>query len=86
MKPEDGNEDFDFEVILDSQPDNEEVAEVSEDTPPPLETPDKNFDQVVKEVMEGKWGVGQDRRLRLAKAGYDHVAVQKELVRIANGR
>lgn len=46
----------------------------------------RSFDEIVQEVREGKWGRGQERRLRLSQAGYDHVAVQKELVRILNDK
>jgi predicted Fe-Mo cluster-binding NifX family protein len=45
-----------------------------------------SFDQTVDQVIAGEWGKGQDRRLRLEKAGIDHVAVQKELVRRINHR
>lgn len=41
----------------------------------------KSFDQVVEEVRRGEWGKGQARRLALSKAGYDHVAVQKEVIK-----
>lgn len=63
----------------------DEIDEVLEE-PPPEEIPDKNLDQIVDEVAEGKWGRGQMMRLNLAKAGYDHVAVQKALVERMNGR
>ncbi len=35
--------------------------------------------QVAREVIDGKWGNGDDRRKRLAKAGYDYDAVQKKV-------
>lgn len=41
---------------------------------------------IVEEVARGEWGVGQDRRLRLAQAGYDHRLIQKKLVERANKR
>lgn len=44
------------------------------------------FADLVDEVLAGKWGNGQDRRRRLAEAGFDHVAVQKEIVKRANNR
>jgi hypothetical protein len=47
---------------------------------------DKSFDQIVDEVIRGDWGVGQPRRLALAKAGYDPNEVQQEIVRRANSR
>jgi len=45
-----------------------------------------SFPDLIDEVIAGKWGVGQDRRRRLAQAGFDHVAVRDEIVRRANGR
>ena len=39
----------------------------------------KSTPTIVKEVMQGKWGNGQDRVNRLRKAGYDPVAVQREV-------
>jgi len=38
--------------------------------------PDKTIDELAIEVLEGKWGVGQERRLALGRAGYDRQAVQ----------
>lgn len=34
---------------------------------------------IALEVLDGKWGNGQDRKNRLKKAGYDAAAVQKEV-------
>lgn len=45
-----------------------------------------SLNDVVDQVVAGEWGKGQDRRQRLDKAGIDHVAVQKELVRRMNHR
>ena len=45
-----------------------------------------SFPDLVDEVLAGKWGTGQARRLKLAQAGFDPNAVQKELVKRANGR
>ena len=36
----------------------------------------KNIDTIAKEVIEGKWGSGEDRKKRLIGAGYDYNAVQ----------
>lgn len=36
----------------------------------------KTIDQIAKEVIQGKWGSGSDRKNRLTKAGYDYQAVQ----------
>lgn len=42
-------------------------------------TSTKSVDEIAKEVIQGKWGTGQDRVNRLTKAGYDYVAVQKKV-------
>ena len=36
----------------------------------------KSVEQLAKEVWQGKWGNGADRRKRLTDAGYDYNAVQ----------
>lgn len=42
----------------------------------------KSVTEVAKEVIEGKWGNGNERRINLAKAGYDYIEVQTEVNRI----
>lgn len=42
----------------------------------------KSVETVAKEVINGKWGNGDDRIKRLRNAGYDSVAVQKEVNRL----
>lgn len=39
----------------------------------------KTVDEVAREVINGKWGVGQDRVNRLTKAGYDYNTIQKRV-------
>lgn len=41
--------------------------------------PTKDIDTVAMEVIQGKWGVGEDRKKRLTAAGYDYNAVQKRV-------
>lgn len=36
----------------------------------------KSNDEIAQEVIEGKWGNGEDRKNRLTAAGYDYAAVQ----------
>lgn len=43
----------------------------------------KPLNQVAKEVLQGLWGNGSDRKSRLESAGYDYTAVQNEVNRIA---
>ena len=42
-------------------------------------TPIKSIETIAKEVIQGKWGVGNDRKKRLTEAGYDYTAVQKKV-------
>lgn len=47
-------------------------------TVPTLPTPTKkNNDEIAQEVIDGKWGNGDDRINRLRAAGYDYDAAQK---------
>ena len=39
----------------------------------------KTVTEIAKEVIQGKWGNGEERRKRLTKAGYDYNAVQAEV-------
>ena len=41
--------------------------------------PQKSIDTVAREVINGKWGNGADRKKRLTKAGYDYNAVKKRV-------
>lgn len=51
-------------------------------TPSPSPIPvGKTVEQIAQEVLEGKWGNGDDRRSRLTAAGYDYNAVQTEVNR-----
>ena len=65
--------------------DAEQTAETKEE---PKEEPKaeatKSITQVAREVLNGKWGNGADRKKRLTEAGYDYNAVQKEVNRLYN--
>lgn len=39
----------------------------------------KPMDDVVKEVLEGKWGTGTQRKTTLTNAGYDYAVIQKRV-------
>lgn len=39
----------------------------------------KSVDELAREVLQGEWGNGAERRQRLEAAGYDYVAVQKKV-------
>ncbi len=44
-----------------------------------FETGKKSVDEIAKEVIDGKWGNGSERKKRLKAAGYDYKAVQKRV-------
>lgn len=44
----------------------------------------KTITQLAREVLNGKWGNGAERKRRLTEAGYDYEAVQKEVNRLYN--
>ena len=47
--------------------------------PAPAPVPAKTVDELAREVIAGKWGVGNARKLRLEAAGYDYTAVQNRV-------
>ena len=59
--------DVDYDVIP-AVPETEIVVE-----------PAKTVDELAQEVLEGKWGNGDERKKRLTEAGYDYDAVQKRV-------
>jgi len=42
----------------------------------------KSIDEIAKEVINGKWGNGAERKNKLTAAGYDYAAVQKRVNRL----
>ena len=50
--------------------------------PAPTPSPKKSNTEIAKEVIQGKWGNGAERKKRLEDAGYDYAAVQKEVKRL----
>lgn len=51
-------------------------------SPKPAPSPKKSNTEIAKEVIQGKWGNGAERKKRLKDAGYDYAAVQKEVERL----
>lgn len=39
----------------------------------------KSNTDIAKEIIDGKWGNGEERKNKLVAAGYDYDAVQKEV-------
>jgi len=63
-------------------PEGEEASEVpvNPETPVlPPETDKKTIEALAKEVIEGKWGNGTERKERLTEAGYDYREVQNKV-------
>lgn len=67
-------------------------AETGGSTPAPAPTPSqpstggKTVDELAKEVINGKWGNGADRKAKLTAAGYDYSAVQSRVNAILSGK
>lgn len=45
----------------------------------------KSIDEIAREVIQGKWGNGEERKRRLREAGYDPAEVQKRVNEILYG-
>lgn len=45
----------------------------------PTATAKKSVDAIAREVIQGKWGNGAERKQKLTAAGYDYSAVQKRV-------
>ena len=50
-----------------------------------ISAPTQNIDTIVKEVIAGKWGDGEDRKNNLTNAGYNYAEVQSRVNAILNG-
>lgn len=48
--------------------------------------PKKTVDELAKEVIDGKWGNGEERKKKLTEAGYDYSAVQARVNEILKGQ
>jgi LysM repeat protein len=57
----------------------------SASAPAPSAPSGKPVDEIAREVIAGKWGNGEDRRVRLAAAGYDYATVQARVNAILGG-
>ena len=58
-----------------------------EATAKPVNKPvNKSVETVAKEVIQGKWGNGSERKKRLEAAGYNYTEVQAEVNRILYGK
>lgn len=46
----------------------------------------KTVEEIAKEVIAGKWGNGNDRKIKIVASGYDHDAVQKKVNELLNAK
>ena len=60
------------------------VGFVANSNAPKSTTAKKTVTEIAKEVIDGKWSVGSDRKAKLKAAGYDYDEVQKEVNKILN--
>ena len=51
-----------------------------------VESAKKSVSEIAKEVYNGKWGNGEDRRQRLTAAGYNYSEVQAEVNKLCNSK
>ena len=47
---------------------------------------DKSIDELAQEVIDGKWGINEERKKRLTEAGYDYNAVQSRVNEILRSK
>lgn len=40
--------------------------------------------EVAEQVLAGEWGTGQNKRIKLSEAGFDHREVEREVIRLVN--
>ncbi len=50
----------------------------------PNTKPSKTVKELAQEVIDGKWGNGEDRKTKLTKAGYDYKSIQAEVNKLLN--
>ena len=55
------------------------TANLSSASTPTIPSASKTTEEVAKEVIAGKWGNGEDRKLRLTTAGYNYSLIQAKV-------
>ena len=68
---------FDGYITTKGEAIKQTVAATPAPTPAPVPKPKKTNEQIAKEVINGDWGNGAERKKRLTAASYDYAAVQK---------
>lgn len=72
-------QDYVNKILKGQKVDGSKVASKSKTNSKPAATPapaKKSNDEIAKEVLEGKWGNGADRKKKLTAAGYNYDAIQ----------
>jgi len=64
---------------------NPAIGDVHYVDPTPTPTPTKDIDTLAREVINGDWGNGEERKQRLTDAGYDYNQVQARVNEILAG-
>ena len=55
------------------------LGQIAEEVNNNLKPKKKTIDEIAKEVIQGLWGNGKERKDRLTKAGYNYSKVQKRV-------
>lgn len=64
----------------------EDKKKDTKDTKKPSKNNKKSITTIAKEVINGKWGNGNERKTKLTKAGYDYKKVQKKVVELLKSK
>jgi opacity protein-like surface antigen len=81
-KPEEIVETQEVIVVEDPEPLPPSAVEVTEGEEETEEIVLLPIDEIAKEVIEGKWGSGDERKVALIEAGYDYEAVQAKVIEL----
>ena len=70
---------FPYDEIIERVNSDKELAQK------PAQQPQKEIDTIAKEVIQGKWGAGEERKKQLTDAGYDYYEVQRRVNEMLRG-
>lgn len=73
------------DAYIATKPKNPAAATAPEPAPEQPAEKRKTIDELAREVINGKWGNGEERKQRLTAAGYDYYAVQKRVNEMLGG-
>ncbi len=55
------------------------LGQIAKEVNTKLKSSKKSIDEIAQEVIDGRWGNGQERKDRLTKAGYNYTSVQRRV-------